>query len=251
MTEGTDKGVDFGYRRVPPEEKTRLVGRVFDSVAGRYDLMNDLMSGGLHRFWKRYFVGTLGLRPDMRVLDLASGTGDIAVLIGPKLGADGRLVASDINANMLSRGRDRLINANRAANADFVLADAECLPFPASHFDRITIAFGLRNVTRRERALRDMFRVLRPGGSANVLEFSRLRSGLLRPAYDFYSFQALPRLGGMVAGDAESYRYLAESIRRHPDQAALASMMEQAGFERVACRNLTGGVVAIHTGWKI
>lgn len=251
MTEGTDKGVDFGYRRVAPEEKTRLVGRVFDSVAGRYDLMNDLMSAGLHRFWKRYFAGTLGLRPDMRVLDLASGTGDIAALAAPKLGPEGRLVASDINANMLSRGRDRLINANRAGNADFVLADAECLPFPDNYFDRITIAFGLRNVTHKERALRDMHRVLRAGGSANVLEFSKLRPKFLRPAYDFYSFQVLPRLGNLVAHDSESYRYLAESIRRHPDQSALACMMEQAGFERVSCRNLSAGVVAIHTGWKL
>lgn len=243
--------VDFGYREVPPEEKTRLVGRVFDSVADRYDLMNDLMSAGTHRVWKRFFVTALGLRPGMRVLDLASGTGDVAALIAARLGGGGELIASDINRTMLSRGRDRLVDANQADRAGFLQADAEALPFPERHFHRVTMAFGLRNVTRKERALAEAFRVLRPGGSFSVLEFSRLRSRLLEPLYDLYSMKALPALGAVVAGDADSYRYLAESIRRHPDQETLASMMRQAGFERVAYRNLSAGVVAIHTGWRL
>lgn len=243
--------VDFGFREVPPAEKTRLVGRVFESVAGRYDLMNDLMSASLHRLWKRYFVATLGLEPGMRALDLAAGTGDVAALVAGRLGAEGSVAATDINRAMLSRGRDRLIDDNLAGQASFTQADAEALPFPDRHFHRVTMAFGLRNVTRKERVLTEAFRVLRPGGSFSVLEFSKIRSRLFAPAYDLYSFKVLPALGAVVAGDAESYRYLAESIRRHPDQETLESMFRQAGFERVTCRNLNAGVVAIHTGWRL
>lgn len=251
MGDRTGDKVDFGYREVHAVEKARLVGRVFDSVAGRYDLMNDLMSAGLHRLWKRYFMKIVDIRQGMRVLDLASGTGDIASLAARELGDDGLVVASDINAAMLSRGRERLTDSGRFELTRFVLADAESLPFPDRSFDRVTMAFGLRNVTHKERALANMQRVLRPGGSAHVLEFSTLRAAALRPAYDFYSFQVLPRLGNLVARDAGSYRYLAESIRRHPDQETLQSMMEQAGLERVSWRNLAGGIVAVHSGWRI
>lgn len=251
MNDPAQDKVDFGYRRVPAGDKRRLVGRVFDSVADRYDLMNDLMSAGLHRLWKRYFIETVNIRPGMRVLDLASGTGDIASLAAGRLGDDGLLVASDINGAMLSRGRDRLIGEGVTERVAFTLADAEYPPFPNRSFDRITMAFGLRNVTQKERALASMFALLKPGGSAHVLEFSALKLKALQPAYDFYSFNVLPRLGSLVTRDGDSYRYLAESIRRHPDQETLKSMMEQAGFERVSYRNLSGGVVAIHSGWRI
>ena len=251
MTEHGGDKTDFGYREVSADEKARLVGRVFDSVADRYDLMNDLMSAGLHRLWKRYLLKVADIRPGMDVLDLASGTGDIASLTAGRLRGRGQLVASDINAAMLARGRDRLIDEGHVEALAYALADAEYLPFPDRSFDRVTIGFGLRNVTRKERALAEMRRVLRPGGSVHVLEFSALRPAMLRPAYDFYSFQVLPRLGKLVAGDADSYRYLAESIRRHPDQETLKSMMEQAGLERVGYRNLSGGVVAVHSGWRI
>lgn len=251
MTDPARDNVDFGYRRVPAGEKRRLVGRVFDSVAGRYDLMNDLMSAGLHRLWKRYFVETAGIRPGMRVLDLASGTGDIASLCAGRLGDTGLLVASDINGAMLSRGRDRLIEEGVTDRIAFTLADAESPPFPERSYDRVTMAFGLRNVTHKARALAGMFALLKPGGSAHILEFSELRLKALQPAYDFYSFRILPRMGKLITRDADSYRYLAESIRRHPDQETLKSMMEQAGFERVSYRNLSGGIVAIHSGWRI
>lgn len=250
MTDDSGDRVDFGYRRVPAGEKAHLVGRVFDSVAGRYDLMNDLMSAGLHRLWKRYFLGVADIRPGMRVLDLASGTGDIASAAAQRMRGRGLLVASDINAAMLSRGRDRLIDEGNLDGLAFTLADAEQPPFADASFDRVTMAFGLRNVTRKERALASIRRLLKPGGSVHVLEFSSLRFEALRPAYDFYSLQVLPRMGELVTGDADSYRYLAESIRRHPDQETLKSMMEQAGLERVRYRNLSGGIVAIHSGWR-
>lgn len=246
-----EERVDFGYRQVAPGEKTRLVGRVFDSVAERYDMMNDLMSVGVHRLWKRHFVETLMLRPGMHVLDLASGTGDVAAQVASKLGPEGKLVATDINRAMLERGRDRLTDANLVVNIQFAQADAEALPFPSRAFHRVTIAFGLRNVTRKERALAEALRVLKPGGSLSVLEFSRVRSGMLGAVYDFYSHNVLPAMGRLVTGDADSYRYLAESIRRHPDQEMLKSMLEQAGFERVSYRNLSAGIVAIHTGWRL
>lgn len=238
----------FGYQSVPVGEKSRRVGEVFQSVAQRYDLMNDLMSGGLHRLWKYQAVNLAGLRPGQRVLDLASGTGDLALAMSRKVGPTGQVVASDINPAMLARGRDRLIDAGAVGNVGCVLADAEHLPFPDGTFDRVSIGFGLRNVTRKERALEEMRRVLRPGGRALILEFSTVYIKPLKPLYDFYSLRLLPLMGRAVANDAESYRYLAESIRMHPNQETLLAMMEDAGFEDCDYTNLSGGIVAIHRG---
>ncbi|MCC6869970.1 MAG: bifunctional demethylmenaquinone methyltransferase/2-methoxy-6-polyprenyl-1,4-benzoquinol methylase UbiE [Burkholderiales bacterium] len=235
----------FGYEDVSPEEKTRRVRGVFDSVAGKYDLMNDLMSGGLHRLWKRFAVDLVPLRPGQKVLDLAGGTGDLARLFARKVGATGTVVHTDINHAMLAEGRDKLIDAGVVLPA--VQCNAEALPFAARSFDLVSIAFGLRNVTRKELALAEMRRVLRPGGAALVLEFSKVAAPLA-PAYDWYSFRVLPTIGRIVAKDAASYRYLAESIRMHPDQATLAAMMERAGFDKVDYHNLTAGVVAVHVG---
>jgi demethylmenaquinone methyltransferase / 2-methoxy-6-polyprenyl-1,4-benzoquinol methylase len=235
----------FGFETVAEEEKAARVGEVFHSVAGKYDLMNDVMSMGIHRLWKRHTVERAAVRPGMRVLDLAGGTGDLAAAFAPRVGDRGRVVVCDINASMLSVGRDRLLDRGQAGNLDFVQADAEALPFPDEAFDRITIAFGLRNVTRKERALAEMRRVLKAGGRLLVLEFSRPVAPL-RPFYDAYSFKMLPLMGRLIAGDAESYRYLAESIRMHPDQDTLAGMMRDAGLEQVQYENLTGGVVALH-----
>ena len=240
-----DERTHFGFQSVSPDEKTRRVRGVFDSVADRYDVMNDLMSGGLHRVWKRYAVELVSVRPGQRVLDLAGGTGDVARLFADKVGASGAVVHTDINHAMLSAGRDKLLDRGLALPT--VQCNAEALPFPARTFDVVSIAFGLRNVTRKEAALSEMRRVLRPGGAALVLEFSRVAPPLA-PFYDWYSFNVLPRLGKAVAGDEASYRYLAESIRVHPDQAALAHMMEQAGFNRVEYQNVMAGVVAIHVG---
>lgn len=237
--------VDFGYERVSPDEKTRRVRGVFDSVARRYDVMNDLMSGGLHRLWKRYAVGVAAIREGARVLDLAGGTGDLARLFAKAAGPSGRVVLTDINFAMLAEGRDKLLDAGRPLPV--VQCNAEQLPFRDRSFDVVSIAFGLRNVTRKEAALAEMRRVLVPGGAALVLEFSRVAAPLA-PAYDWYSFNVLPRLGALVAGDEASYRYLAESIRMHPDQETLKSMMEQAGFDAVEYHNLTAGVVALHVG---
>jgi demethylmenaquinone methyltransferase/2-methoxy-6-polyprenyl-1,4-benzoquinol methylase len=236
----------FGFEQVSIEEKAQRVRGVFDSVAGKYDLMNDLMSAGLHRLWKRFAVNATGVREGMRVLDLAGGTGDLAQLFADRVGPSGEVVLTDINGVMLASGRDRLLNAGRFVPA--VQCDAEKLPFPDAHFDCVSIAFGLRNVTRKESALAEMRRVLKPGGVAAVLEFSKVWAPL-KPAYDWYSFNVLPRLGRLVAGDEASYRYLAESIRMHPDQATLKSMMEQAGFDRVEVHNLAAGVVAVHLGY--
>ena len=241
---------DFGYRQVPEEEKTRLVGGVFDSVATRYDLMNDLMSGGIHRIWKRVTIELSGVREGHRVLDVAGGTGDLSSRFARIVGPNGRVVLSDINESMLRVGRDKLIDSGTIANLDFVLADAERLPFAERSFDCVTIAFGLRNVTHKERALESMLRVLRPGGRLLVLEFSKPTNELLGKLYDAYSFGVLPRLGRLVTGDADSYRYLAESIRMHPDQDAMRDMMEDAGFERCDYHNMTGGIVAIHRGFR-
>jgi demethylmenaquinone methyltransferase/2-methoxy-6-polyprenyl-1,4-benzoquinol methylase len=241
----SERKVDFGYERVAPDEKTRRVRGVFDSVARRYDLMNDLMSGGMHRIWKRYACGVAAPRSGARVLDLAGGTGDLAQLLAREVGPSGRVVLSDINHAMLAEGRDKLLD--RGVALDIVQCDAEKLPFRDRAFDLVTIGFGLRNVTRKENALAEMRRVLAPGGAVLVLEFSRVAAPLA-PAYDWYSFQVLPRLGRLVAGDEASYRYLAESIRMHPDQETLKAMMEQAGFESVEYHNLTGGVVALHVG---
>lgn len=241
----------FGYQEVPVEEKAGRVRAVFDSVASRYDLMNDLMSLGIHRIWKRQTVALAGVRRGQRVLDLASGTGDLAERFAGIVGDEGRVVMSDINAAMLTQGRDRLVDRGRVGNLDYVLANAERLPFAAETFDCLTIGFGLRNVTRKESALEEMFRVLRAGGRALILEFSHPTSRSLGWVYDLYSFSVLPGLGRLIAKDAESYRYLAESIRMHPDQETLKSMMEVAGFERCSYFNLSGGIVAIHRGYKL
>ena len=241
------KTVDFGYERVTPEEKTTRVRGVFDSVAGRYDLMNDLMSGGMHRLWKRFALSQTGLRPGQRALDVASGTGDIGAGLARQVGREGLAVLTDINREMLARGRDRLIDKGIGAQVEFVIANAECLPFRDRSFDCVTIGFGLRNVTDKPAALAAMRRVLRPGGRLLVLEFSKPRPEI-RAAYDAYSFNVLPRLGGIVAGDAASYRYLAESIRMHPDQETLAAMVRAAGFDDCRWHNLAAGVVALHVG---
>ncbi|HZW50955.1 MAG TPA: bifunctional demethylmenaquinone methyltransferase/2-methoxy-6-polyprenyl-1,4-benzoquinol methylase UbiE [Rudaea sp.] len=241
----------FGYRDVPVAEKQKLVGRVFTSVAAKYDLMNDLMSFGVHRLWKRWFAATSGVRAGDAVLDLAGGTGDIAALLLPLVGERGNVVIGDINAAMLHTGRDRLLDHGHVRNLEYAQLNAEALPFPDASFDAVTIAFGLRNVTDKDAALCEMYRVLKPGGRALILEFSAVQSEFLKPLYDFHSFKVLPRLGAMIAGDAESYRYLAESIRKHPDQATLKAMMDAAGFARVDVRNLSAGIVAIHRGYRI
>jgi demethylmenaquinone methyltransferase/2-methoxy-6-polyprenyl-1,4-benzoquinol methylase len=241
------KTVDFGYERVSPEEKTARVRGVFDSVAGSYDLMNDLMSGGMHRLWKRFALSQTGLRPGQRALDVAAGTGDLGAGVARQVGREGLAVLTDINGEMLARGRDRMIDNGLGARAEFVIANAECLPFPDSSFDCVTIGFGLRNVTDKPAALASMRRVLRPGGRLLVLEFSKPRPEI-RAAYDAYSFNVLPRIGAIVAGDAASYRYLAESIRMHPDQETLAGMIRQAGFDDCRWHNLAAGIVALHVG---
>ena len=241
----------FGYREVPVTEKQQLVGAVFTSVAARYDLMNDLMSFGMHRLWKRHFVASSGVRAGDRVLDLAGGTGDIAALLLPRVGAEGSVVVGDINAAMLGVGRDRLTDRGLVRGVDWAQLDAEALPFPDQSFDAVTIAFGLRNVTDKDRALIEMQRVLKPGGRVLVLEFSRVTQSWLVPLYDLHSFHVLPPLGQLVTGDADSYRYLAESIRKHPDQATLKAMMETAGFAHVEVRNLGAGILAIHRGYRL
>ncbi len=245
-----DKTTHFGFTEVPTAEKQSLVGGVFTSVAKNYDVMNDLMSFGLHRLWKQHFVATGQFRAGQKVLDLAGGTGDISALVAPIVGESGLVVLSDINGEMLAIGRDRVLDAGHR-NVVSARINAETIPFPNGAFDRVTIAFGLRNVTDQLKALTEMRRVLGVGGQALVLEFSSVRQPLLKPLYDTYSFAVLPRLGKFVAGDADSYRYLAESIRKHPDQETLANLMHQAGFERVAVRNLLGGIVAIHSGWAL
>lgn len=241
----------FGYRDVPVAEKQKLVGNVFTSVAEKYDLMNDLMSFGVHRLWKRHFVAISGLRRGDRVLDLAGGTGDIAALMLPEIGADGEVVIGDINNAMLRVGRDRLTDRGLVQGLRYTQLDAEALPFPDRSFDAVTIAFGLRNVTDKQRALGEMHRVLRIGGRALILEFSEVRQDWLKPLYDFHSFQVLPRLGRLFAQDADSYRYLAESIRKHPNQETLRGMLQQAGFANVDVRNLSAGIVAIHRGYRV
>ncbi|HZX77454.1 bifunctional demethylmenaquinone methyltransferase/2-methoxy-6-polyprenyl-1,4-benzoquinol methylase UbiE [Lysobacter sp.] len=241
----------FGFRDVPVGEKQKLVGQVFSSVARNYDLMNDLMSLGIHRVWKRYFVGTCQVKRGDRVLDLAGGTGDIALLLRDRVGQAGSIVLGDINGAMLRVGRDRMTDAGKVAGFEYVQLNAEKLPFPDASFDLVTIAFGLRNVTDKDAALREMFRVLKVGGQARVLEFSEVKSDWFKPIYDFHSFQVLPRLGRLFANDADSYQYLAESIRKHPPQDELKGMMQAAGFSRCEYRNLSGGIVAIHTGYKV
>lgn len=241
----------FGFRDVPVAEKAGLVREVFTSVAANYDLMNDLMSLGVHRVWKRYFVATSGVARGDRVLDLAGGTGDIAALLHERVGAGGEIVVGDINAAMLGVGRDRLTDRGLVKGLRWVQLNAEALPFPDARFDLVTIAFGLRNVTDKAKALREMHRVLRPGGRALVLEFSEVKPAWFRPVYDFHSFQVLPRLGQLFAKDSASYQYLAESIRKHPPQDELRAMMAEAGFERCDYRNLSAGICAIHSGYRV
>ncbi len=237
----------FGFQTVDEREKARHVRGVFDSVASRYDVMNDLMSLGLHRSWKAYTVMVADVREGQQVLDIAGGTGDLAMAFARKAGPSGRVVHTDINETMLRTGRDRLVDAGLVLPT--MVCDAERLPFASASFDLVSVAFGLRNMTRKDAALREMHRVLRPGGKLLVLEFSRVAKPLEK-IYDWYSFQVLPRLGRLVAGDADSYRYLAESIRMHPDQAALKTLMQECGFGHVDYHNLSGGVVALHVGIK-
>jgi demethylmenaquinone methyltransferase / 2-methoxy-6-polyprenyl-1,4-benzoquinol methylase len=248
MKQESQETTHFGYREVPVQEKTRLVHQVFESVAGNYDLMNDLMSLGIHRAWKRDFVAGSGVKLGDRVLDLAGGTGDIAALLSRVVGDRGRVVLTDINEAMLEVGRRRLEDKGVVGNVSYALVNAEALPFGDGLFDAVTIAFGLRNVTDKDAALREMCRVLRPGGRASILEFSEVRAEPLKMAYDAWSFGMLPLLGKLIADDEDSYRYLAESIRKHPPQEELAAMMREAGFDDVRYRNLSGGIVAIHSG---
>ena len=245
-----DRSTDFGFQRVPHADKARRVRGVFDSVAGNYDLMNDLMSAGTHRLWKRFTLALANLRPGQRALDVAGGTGDLARGLAQQVGTKGLVVLTDINAAMLARGRDRLIDAGCTDNVRYVQANAERLPFPDGSFDCITIGFGLRNVTDKPAALAAMRRALKPGGQLLVLEFSRPSAPGLRPLYDAYSFKVLPLIGQVVAGDADSYRYLAESIRMHPDQETLLQMMQGAGLEGCRYHNLSGGIVAVHRGYR-
>jgi demethylmenaquinone methyltransferase/2-methoxy-6-polyprenyl-1,4-benzoquinol methylase len=249
MMEQNSGKTDFGYEQVAWSDKARRVRGVFDSVAGNYDLMNDLMSAGTHRLWKRFTLSCTNLRAGQRALDVAGGTGDLSLGMLKQVGETGLVVLTDINGEMLRRGRDRLIDAGHVANSRVVQANAECLPFGAGYFDCVTIGFGLRNVTDKAAALRSMRSMLRPGGQVIVLEFSQLAVPALRPLYDAYSFRVLPLLGKLVAGDADSYRYLAESIRKHPDQETLLGMMRDAGLENCSYQNLSGGVVAVHRGY--
>jgi len=242
---------DFGYERVPYGEKKSRVRGVFDSVASRYDLMNDVMSFGLHRLWKLFTLARTGLKPGNFALDVAAGSADLSIPMSRQVGPKGRVVVTDINREMLAVGRDRLLDAGIVGNVDCLLADAESLPFADRSFHCVTIGFGLRNVTDKDAALRSMYRVLKPGGRLLVLEFSRPRLGALNAVYDAYSFNVLPRMGQLLASDAESYRYLAESIRRHPDQETLKTMMQAAGFERCEYFNLSGGIVALHLGIRL
>lgn len=250
MSATQDETTDFGFKTVNKGEKVSLVANVFHSVAGKYDLMNDLMSFGIHRAWKLFTKACSGIRPGMRVLDLAGGTGDIAALMAKEVGASGEVVLADINNSMLEVGRAKLRDRGIVNNVSFVQANAEVLPFPDNEFDLVTIGFGLRNVTDKDQALREMYRVLRPGGRLLVLEFSKPVFPLLSKAYDFYSFNIIPQIGEWVANDRDSYEYLTESIRMHPDQETLKGMMEQAGFEKASYFNLTGGIVALHRGYK-
>ncbi len=241
------KTTHFGFEDVDEKRKAAKVGDVFSSVADRYDLMNDLMSAGLHRLWKRFAVQLSGVTQGARVLDVAGGTGDVARLLAKRAGQNGQVWLTDVNADMLARGRDRLIDAGHALPA--VRCDAEKLPYASDYFDCVSVAFGLRNMTHKDAALKEMLRVLRPGGRLLVLEFSQIWKPL-KPLYDAYSFGVLPRLGKLIANDADSYRYLAESIRMHPSQAELAAMLREAGFERVDYFNLSAGAVALHRGFK-
>jgi len=246
-----DNTTHFGYQTVDADKKAGMVAGVFDSVAAKYDVMNDLMSFGVHRIWKQLTIDQSGIRPGQHVLDLAGGTGDLAIKMAKRVGPGGSVVLSDINESMLSVGRDRLTDKGIVGNVTYSLANAEALPFDDNSFHCVTMAFGLRNVTDKDKALASIFRVLKPGGRLLVLEFSKPVLPLLSKAYDAYSFTALPMMGKLVANDAESYRYLAESIRMHPDQETLQGMMDAVGFENTSYQNFTGGVVALHKGFKL
>ncbi|UTW45215.1 bifunctional demethylmenaquinone methyltransferase/2-methoxy-6-polyprenyl-1,4-benzoquinol methylase UbiE [bacterium SCSIO 12696] len=254
MSETADRSADgtthFGFETVKTAEKAGKVADVFHSVAAKYDLMNDLMSGGIHRLWKRLTIELSGVRAGHHVLDIAGGTGDLSAKFSRIVGEQGLVVLADINDSMLKVGRDKLMDNGVTGNVHFTQADAQYLPYPDNSFDCITIAFGLRNVTDKDLALRSMLRVLKPGGRLLVLEFSKPTSELLGKAYDFYSFNLLPKMGQLVANDADSYRYLAESIRMHPDQSTLKQMMVDAGFDNCSYHNMTGGIVALHRGFK-
>jgi demethylmenaquinone methyltransferase/2-methoxy-6-polyprenyl-1,4-benzoquinol methylase len=247
---GQEKTTHFGFEEVAWSEKARRVRGVFDSVAPKYDVMNDLMSGGLHRLWKDFALSQTGLRTGQRALDVAGGTGDLTRGMAAQVGTQGLVVLSDINGAMLAHGRDRLIDLGLLQGIDYVQANAECLPFADASFDCVTIGFGLRNVTDKPKALRSMQRVLKPGGQLLILEFSQPVAPGLKPLYDAYSFNVLPILGKLVAGDEDSYRYLAESIRKHPDQETLLAMMQEAGLEQCRYHNLSGGIVALHRGYR-
>ncbi|AGE16057.1 bifunctional demethylmenaquinone methyltransferase/2-methoxy-6-polyprenyl-1,4-benzoquinol methylase [Serratia sp. OLHL2] len=250
MADQSQETTDFGFRTVARDEKQAMVADVFHSVAAKYDVMNDLMSFGIHRIWKRFTIDCSGVRRGQRVLDLAGGTGDLAAKFSRMVGEQGQVVLADINDSMLKMGREKLRDRGIVGNINYVQANAEALPFPDNYFDCITISFGLRNVTDKDKALRSMFRVLKPGGRLLVLEFSKPLLAPLSKAYDAYSFHVLPKIGELVVKDPDSYRYLAESIRMHPDQETLKGMMGNAGFENVTYFNLTGGIVALHRGFK-
>lgn len=250
MTEPDNNTTHFGFKSVPSAQKVTMVADVFHSVAAKYDIMNDVMSMGIHRLWKRFTIDCSGVRPGQQILDLAGGTGDITALFSKRVGPTGKVVLADINESMLNVGRDKLRDLGLVNNIEFVQANAEALPFADNTFDIITIGFGLRNVTDKDAALRSMFRVLKPGGRLLVLEFSKPSQEWLSKAYDLYSFKILPFMGQLIANDKESYQYLAESIRMHPDQETLKQMMANAGFAEVTYHNMTGGIVALHRGYK-
>ncbi len=249
-SETNEQQTHFGYQTVDKNDKESMVAGVFHSVAQQYDIMNDLMSFGVHRLWKRFTIDASGVRPGNKVLDLAGGTGDLTAKFSQLVGKEGQVILADINSSMLNVGRDKLRDRGLVQNIEYVQANAEYLPFDDNTFNIVTIAFGLRNVTNKDNALKSIFRVLKPGGRLLVLEFSKPEQELLNKAYDFYSFNILPKMGEFVAKDGDSYQYLAESIRMHPDQETLKSMMENAGFEQTTYNNLTGGIVALHKGYK-